>query len=162
MHERWDTDRRDVPVKTAPRRSSDLTLLRRVFRDVPQAHVATVGPGGDPHVVPLWFVWLEDAVYVTCREGSRVASNLDHRRRAAVSIDRGVRWTEQQGVLIRGRAELLAADHSSAKRALSAWFEKYREHLSGRGFAAYADAVVRPLVVRIHLDRIASWSHAEP
>lgn len=137
-------------------------MLRRLFRDVPQAHVATVDPGGEPHVVPLWFVWLEDAVYITCREGSRVGANLVRAQRAAVSIDRGVRWTEQQGVMIRGRAEPLPPDHSSSKRALSAWFEKYREHLSGRGFASYADTVVHPMVVRIHLDRVASWSHAEP
>jgi nitroimidazol reductase NimA-like FMN-containing flavoprotein (pyridoxamine 5'-phosphate oxidase superfamily) len=137
-------------------------MFRRLFRDVPEAHVATVDHGGEPHVVPLWFVWLDDAVYLTCREGSRVAANLDRRQRAALSIDRGVRWTEHQGVLIRGGAERLPPDHASAKRALSAWFEKYREHLSGRGFAAYAEAVIRPVVVRIHLDRIASWSHVAP
>jgi nitroimidazol reductase NimA-like FMN-containing flavoprotein (pyridoxamine 5'-phosphate oxidase superfamily) len=132
-------------------------MLRRLFRDVPLAHVATLGWDGSPHVVPLWFVWLEDALFLTCREGSAVARNLARGNEVAISIDRGIHWTEQQGVLVRGSVEVLPTDHSNVRRALSAWFEKYAERLSGAGFAAYANEVEHPVVARLHPDRVSAW-----
>lgn len=134
--------------------------MRRLLRDATQAHVATVDPDGTAHVVPLWFVWLEDAVFLTTRHGSRVEANLRRTGTAAVAIDRGVRWIEQHGALLRGPADLLEPDHASARRALSTWFEKYREHLSGPGFRAYTEQVERPLVARVRPVQVSWWSHA--
>jgi nitroimidazol reductase NimA-like FMN-containing flavoprotein (pyridoxamine 5'-phosphate oxidase superfamily) len=128
-----------------------------MFRDVPLAHVATLGSRGAPHVVPLWFVWLEDALFLTCREGSAVAANLRRGQEVAVSIDRGVHWTEHQGVLVWGPVEVLPGDHSNVRRALSAWYEKYAEHLSGSGFAAYTREVEHPVVARLSPDRMSTW-----
>ena len=133
---------------------------RRTFRDVRTAHVGTVLPDGDPHVVPLWFVWLDDAVYLSCRKGSGVWRNLQRDPRVAVTVDRGQAWAEQAGCLIRGRAELLAPEDPGTKRALSAWFEKYRAELSGYGFAAYTQQVGEPVVVRVRPDSLATWIHA--
>lgn len=137
-----------------------LTDLRRAFRDAPTVSVATLLPDGSPHVVPLWFVWLEEAVYVSCRADSRVHRNLVRDPRVALSVDRGRTWPELDGVLIRGEAELLAPDHPGSKRATSAWFEKYRSSLAGSGFAAYTEQVAEPVLFRVRLDRVSPWSHA--
>jgi nitroimidazol reductase NimA-like FMN-containing flavoprotein (pyridoxamine 5'-phosphate oxidase superfamily) len=139
-----------------------LTDARRTFRDLPIVRAGTLLPGGDPHVVPLWFVWLEEGVYVTCRRDSRVWGNLMGDPRVVLEFDRGQAWTEQEGVLLHGRAELLGADHPSAKRAISAWFEKYRSDLGGQGFAMYAERVEEPAMFRVRADRVAAWSHAAP
>jgi len=136
------------------------TELRRAFRDVRLAHVGTLLPDGAPHVVPLWFVWLEDALFVTCRVGSRVLANVQRDGRVAVEIQRGQMWTEHTGLVIHGHAESLPQDDSGTKRALSAWFEKYRAELSGFGFAAYTEQVAQPAVVRVTIDRVAGWNHA--
>jgi nitroimidazol reductase NimA-like FMN-containing flavoprotein (pyridoxamine 5'-phosphate oxidase superfamily) len=133
---------------------------RRTFRDVRVAHVGSVLPDGSPHVVPLWFVWLDDGIYLTCRRGSAVGRNLRTDPRVAVTLDRGQLWTEQAGCLVRGEAEALEPEHAGVKRALSAWFEKYRTELSGFGFAAYTRQVVEPVVVRVRPGTLASWVHA--
>jgi len=134
-----------------------VTAARRAFRDVPEAHVATVDRSSGPHVVPLWFVWLEDALYLTCRAGSAVAANLERGGDTAVAISRGLSWNEHQGVLVRGRATLLPAGHSSAKRALSAWFQKYAAYLSGSSFARYTEEVEHPIVVKVLAQRVSLW-----
>jgi PPOX class probable F420-dependent enzyme len=138
----------------------NLPELRRAFRDVRLAHVATLLPDGSPHVVPLWFVWLEDALYLTCRTGSRVWSNLGRDPRVAVEVQRGQMWTEHTGLSLRGLAHLLDRDDAGTKRALSAWFEKYRSELSGFGFAAYTEQVTEPVVARVSIDHVAGWNHA--
>ena len=133
---------------------------RRTFRDSRVVHVGTLLPDGAPHVVPLWFVWLEDAVYATCRQGSRVWRNLRRDPRVALQFNRGLAWTEHAGVVVRGKAELLVPDEPAARRALSAWFEKYRSELAGYGFAAYTEQISEPVLIRVRPDQLASWIHA--
>jgi hypothetical protein len=138
----------------------DAAEARRTFRDVRLAHVGTVSPSGRPHVVPLWFVWLEEAVYLTCRRRSRVWRNVGSDHRVTVEIDRGEAWTEQAGVMLEGDVEALLPGDPAARRPLSAWFEKYRAELGGYGFAAYTEQVEHPVILRVRLDRIASWDHS--
>jgi general stress protein 26 len=138
----------------------DLSEARKTFRDARVAHVGTNLPGGHPHVVPLWFVWLEDAIYASSRRGSQVWRNVSQDPRVAIQIDVGRAWTEQAGILLRGTAELLRPDHPSVKGALSAWFSKYADELAGRGFAAYTERVRHPALLRVPAGDFSTWIHA--
>jgi nitroimidazol reductase NimA-like FMN-containing flavoprotein (pyridoxamine 5'-phosphate oxidase superfamily) len=138
----------------------DLAEARKTFRDVRVAHVGTTLPTGHPHVVPLWFVWLDDAIYASSREDSQVRRNVARDPRVAIQIDIGRAWTEQAGILVHGAAELMRPEHPSAKRALSAWFDKYREELAGGGFAAYTERVQHPMLLRVPADGFSTWIHA--
>jgi nitroimidazol reductase NimA-like FMN-containing flavoprotein (pyridoxamine 5'-phosphate oxidase superfamily) len=145
-----------------PVRAIPVPDARRLFRDIPIVRVATLLPNGDPHVVPLWFVWLEEGVYVTCRRTSRVWANLARDSRAALEFDRGRAWAEHQGLMVRGRAELLGSDNPSVKEAISAWFEKYRSDLGGAGFELYSAQVAEPAMFRVRPDWVAAWSNGGP
>jgi PPOX class probable F420-dependent enzyme len=138
----------------------NLPDARMTFADVPVVHVGTIDRDGAPHVVPLWFVWLEDGVYVTGRGRSRVLANLRRDPRVALQFDRGRAWPEHVGVVVAGRAELLAPDHPSVRSAISAWFDKYRPELSGPGFAAYTEQVEEPALFRVRPERLSGWVHA--
>jgi PPOX class probable F420-dependent enzyme len=138
----------------------ELTEARKTFRDARVAHVATTLPTGEPHVVPLWFVWVEDGLFLSSRRSSRVWRNLLRDPRVAVQIERGRAWTEQAGVLIQGAGEPVAPDHPSGKQALSAWFDKYRSELDGNDFAAYTEQVREPVLIRVRPERFTTWIHA--
>jgi len=138
----------------------DFAQARRTFRDVRVVHVGSLLPDGAPHVVPLWFVWLTDGLYASSRTESRVWRNLSRDPRVSLTVHRGEAWTEQAGALLSGTAQLLGREHPDAKKALSAWFEKYRSELSGFGFAAYAEQVRQPVVFRVRPDSLATWLHA--
>jgi len=138
----------------------DLTIARRMFGSLPVATLATVDPDGSPHVVPLWFVWPDDALYVSTRRPSRTWSNAERDPRVSVSIDVGRGWTELAGVSITGRAELVPADHPGMRRTMSAWHEKYRSLLSGEGFGLFAEEVPALAFLRIEPVRAATWDHA--
>jgi nitroimidazol reductase NimA-like FMN-containing flavoprotein (pyridoxamine 5'-phosphate oxidase superfamily) len=133
---------------------------RRLFRDVPVVHVATNTAEGWPHVVPLWFVWLEDAIYVSSRRGGRTHRNVSRDPRVAMAFDRGRAWTEFSGAMVHGWAELLPTDVQPAKRAMSAWFEKYRGELSGTQFGVYVEQVPHPLLLRVVPEDVRGWAHA--
>jgi nitroimidazol reductase NimA-like FMN-containing flavoprotein (pyridoxamine 5'-phosphate oxidase superfamily) len=138
----------------------DLGLARRMFGVLPVASVATVNADGSPHVVPLWFVWPEDAVYVSTRRPSRTWSNAGRDPRVSISMDLGRGWNELAGVSIAGLAEPLSADHPGMRRPISAWHEKYRSLLSGDGFARFAEEVTSLTFLRVVPQRLRTWDHA--
>jgi PPOX class probable F420-dependent enzyme len=133
---------------------------RRVFKDLPVVHLATTRPDGGPHVVPLWFVWQEEAVYVSCRRDSATWRNAERDPRVSLSFHVGRRWRELAGVALAGRAEPLVTEHPALRGILSAWFEKYRLLLAAGGFRDYANQVERPGMLRVRPERLASWDHA--
>lgn len=138
----------------------DVAYARRMFGGLPVVCVATTGPVGEPHVVPLWFVWLEDALYVSCRQPSRTWSNVARDPRVSVAVDLGRAWTELAGVSVDGTAERLVAEHPSMRRPISSWHEKYRSLLSGDGFARFAEQVPGLAFLRVTPARLRGWDHA--
>lgn len=141
-------------------RDVDIASARRMFAGLPVATVATLDPDGSPHVVPLWFVWPEDAVYVSTRREGRTWANVSADPRVALSIDLGRSWVEIAGIEIRGVAEPLPAEHETMRRPISAWHEKYRPLLSGDGFARFAEEIRGLGFLRVVAERVAAWDHA--
>jgi len=132
---------------------------RRLFGDLPVVHLASTKTDGSPHVVPLWFVWREEAIYVSCRRDSASWRNVERDPRVAVSFHLGQAWQELAGIVIRGRAEPLVTEHPALRGVLSAWYEKYRPLLAGDAFRAYAEQVERPGMLRIRAASVGSWDH---
>lgn len=133
---------------------------RRLYGDLEVVHLATTLVDGSPHVVPLWFVWREEAIYVSARRDSVTWRNIERDPRAALTFSRGSAWQDLAGVVIHGRAEPLSAVHPALRNVMSSWYEKYRAALAGDGFRAFAEQVERPGMVRVRPLRLAGWDHA--
>jgi general stress protein 26 len=133
--------------------------LRRAFRDIAESHVATVGPDGAPHAASVWFVWRDEAIYVSTRRGSRSWLNAELEPRVSVLIDRGHDWGELSGVILEGNVELLHAEHPSMRGPMSDWHQKYRSLLSGDGFERFARSIPELGFLRMVPDRFDTWDH---
>ena len=81
--------------------------------------VATVWPDGRPHVMPVWGVWLEGAVWFSSGRRSRKARNLSADPRCAVTTDRA-----QEPVVVEGTAERVV-DLEVIRRFLDGFNAKY-------------------------------------
>jgi nitroimidazol reductase NimA-like FMN-containing flavoprotein (pyridoxamine 5'-phosphate oxidase superfamily) len=138
----------------------DLTSTRKLFGPLPVASVATVGPDGAPHVVPLWFIWPEDAIYVSARRPGRTWANATSDPRTSIAIDVGRSWVEVAGVVVQGRAEALPPEHPSMRKPMSAWHEKYRSLLAGDGFARFTQEIQEMGFLRVVPKRVLTWDHA--
>jgi nitroimidazol reductase NimA-like FMN-containing flavoprotein (pyridoxamine 5'-phosphate oxidase superfamily) len=68
--------------------------------------VATVGTAG-PHVAPLWFVWVDGALWLTSLNRSQRWTDLERDPRIAVVVDAGHDYMELRGVELRGRVEVV-------------------------------------------------------
>ncbi|HZD80653.1 MAG TPA: pyridoxamine 5'-phosphate oxidase family protein, partial [Actinomycetota bacterium] len=133
---------------------------RRMFAGLPVVAVATLNPDGSPHVVPLWFVWPDDAIFMSTRRDSRTWRNAAADPRVALTVDVGRGWTELAGVSVSGAVELLTPDRPTMRKPISAWHEKYRSLLAGEGFARFTEEVAALGFLRLVPERLVGWDHA--
>ena len=110
--------------------------------------------------MPLWFVWPEEAIFVSVRQDGRTWANVARDPRVAITIDLGRAWVEVAGVEILGRAEPLSAESAAMRKPISAWHEKYRPLLAGEGFARFAEEVRGLGFLRVVPDAVHAWDHA--
>jgi len=64
--------------------------------------VATAGRDGRPHVVPLWFVWDGESLWLSSLVRSQRWTDLMRDPRVAVIVDAGVEYNELRGVELSG------------------------------------------------------------
>lgn len=76
--------------------------------------LATIGPAGAPHVMPVWGVWRGDATWFSSSPQSRKARNLAADRRAVITTDNPL-----QPVVVEGLVERVRDDQ--AIESFTAW-----------------------------------------
>lgn len=67
------------------------------------AHVATVGPGGEPHSSPVWFDWDGESIKFSLTTGRQKYRNLERDKRISLSIidpENDYRYVEVRGELV--------------------------------------------------------------
>jgi PPOX class probable F420-dependent enzyme len=67
--------------------------------------IGTTRPDGSPHAMPVWGVWLDDAVYFSSGSTSAKTRNLDRDPRVVVHLESG-----DDVVVVEGTAERVTAD----------------------------------------------------
>jgi nitroimidazol reductase NimA-like FMN-containing flavoprotein (pyridoxamine 5'-phosphate oxidase superfamily) len=68
-------------------------------------HMATIGPGGYPHIVPLGYFRLGDEIVVNMRGQREV--NVRRNPKVCLSFDTGTEMSELKGAVITGEATLV-------------------------------------------------------
>jgi Pyridoxamine 5'-phosphate oxidase len=103
--------------------------------------VATAGADGNPHVMPVWGVWLEGALWFSSSRASRRARNLAIRSRCSISTDNAY-----EPVVIEGNAQPIGG-LVELERFVGAVNRKYRTDYGLDFFAQPTNACfqVRPV-----------------
>ncbi len=125
------------------------------------AHLATIGPDGTPHLLPVCFALADASLYIPIdekpkRPGARLQRlrNIAARPGVAVTVDRyDEDWRRLGWVMLRGRAEVLAggAEHARAQALARARYPQLRpmrlEELP---------------VIAVRIVRVTSWGDLAP
>ena len=123
-------------------------------------HLATADAGGQPHVIPVCFVVIDENAYVTIDDKPKRRDrplkrlrNIVENPRAAMVVDRyDEDWSRLAWVMLRGRAYVLdaGAEHDLAQEALRSRYPQMRSmHLEQQP------------VIALRVDRVASWGALE-
>ena len=123
--------------------------------------VASLGPRGWPHVMPLWYVVREGRIWVWTYAKSQKVRNLERDPRCTLLVETGVEYGELRGVQIEAEAELIR-DTEEVYEFGAELAIRYAEGIDSiEGDAAAALRAQAPKRVAIHFRpvRTATWDH---
>ena len=81
--------------------------------------VSTVRPGGAPHSMPVWGIWLDSAFWFSTGASSRKARNLAHEARCVITTEHA-----DEALIVEGAAEVMT-DASELERFAQLYELKY-------------------------------------
>ena len=119
--------------------------------------VATVGPRGWPHVVPLWYVHEGTELRGWTFDKSQKAKNLERDPRATVAIEDGVEYTELRGVMFECDVEV----ERETERVIpygEALVERYGDG-SEEMKEAFREQARKRVGLRFVPRRVVTWDH---
>jgi PPOX class probable F420-dependent enzyme len=123
--------------------------------------VASLGPRGWPHVMPLWFVPREDEIWIYTYAKSQKVRNLERDPRATLLVETGHEYGELRGVQIEAEAEI-HRDHETVFELAKELTLRYAEGLSaveGDAAAALEAQARKRVAIRFQPKRVATWDH---
>jgi PPOX class probable F420-dependent enzyme len=116
--------------------------------------VGTLQTDGSPHVVPVWYRYDGDAVYIWSEEGRGWVRNIQRDPRVAFSVQE--LKPPYAAVLMRGRAEIRTGDDEVLTSEIRRITTRYIERSSVESYiAGWAHLQT---IVTIHPEKITSWA----
>ena len=132
--------------------------LHRFLQEERIVTIATIGPNGRPHLMPLWYV-ADGAVISAWTFGkSQKVKNLERRPQATLQVEAGDAYHELRGVMLECDVEIVR-DTAKVAEIGAAVTRRY----VGAPPGEIPDAVRQQAPKRVGLifrpTRIASWDH---
>jgi PPOX class probable F420-dependent enzyme len=151
-----------------PSRRDQIRMTDDELRDFVAEHkvmtVATLGPNGRPHLMPLWYVPQADGSLIGWTFAkSQKARNLERDPRATLQIEDGIDYQELRGVMFECEVEIERGADKVADFGMSI-FERY----APREGSGELPEGVREMVekqapkrigMRFHPTRTVTWDH---
>jgi PPOX class probable F420-dependent enzyme len=121
--------------------------------------VATIGPNGRPHLMPLWYVPEDDALIGWTFAKSQKAKNLERDPHATLQVEDGVEYQELRGVMFECDVEVEREPERVAE-----FGRKIFTRYGGGELAPEAEAMVekqaqKRIGMRFTPTRTVSWDH---
>ena len=134
-------------------------LIEAVLTEVVLARLATSNPKTmQPHVVPVWFMWDGDYVWISSFVSTRKIRELKMNPRGAVLIESKQEGGKLQAVLLEGTVELVTQPYQLVKELASRIYIRYL------GPEGIKDAEPQSwlndpenLLIKLTPERIISW-----
>jgi PPOX class probable F420-dependent enzyme len=148
-----------------PSRRAEIELTEAERRELVDSErivtVASFGPRGWPHLMPLWYVPRDDGIWVYTYAKSQKVRNLERDARATLLIETGHEYVELRGVQIEAEAEI-HRDHETVFAVAKELTIRYAEGIDsveGDAAAALEAQARKRAAIEFRAVRVASWDH---
>ncbi len=147
-----------------PKRRNQIAMtdaeLDAFLREGHTLDVASIGPGGYPHQVAMWYALIDGLIHFTTYARSQKVENLRRDPKISVMLETGTPYNELRGLVIEGDAEIIEGDADLAARvAMMGSSRRPAEPPAGPPSEQTRRAVAKRAVIRVNPVRIYSWDH---
>ena len=122
------------------------------------ATLATIGKDGRPHLVAMWYAWLDGEVWFETKAKSQKAANLRRDPKITVLIEDGHTYDTLRGVSLEGTAEIIDDADRLWDVGVSVW-ERYNGPYSEEMKPLVEFMLHKRVAVRVDVSRTRSWDH---
>lgn len=120
--------------------------------------VASIGPDGVPHLVPMWFGLVGGRIAMWTYAKSQKAANLRRDPRVSCLVEAGDTYGELRGVSIVGRAEL-SDDYDTVYKVGETLYRRYQGDMSHASRAGVEAESRKRIAIFVDPDKTVSWDH---
>jgi PPOX class probable F420-dependent enzyme len=121
--------------------------------------VASNGPSGWPHLMPLWYVIRDEELWAWTYAKSQKVRNLERDPRATLQVEDGERYDELRGVMVQAQTVI----HRDSDLVASLGAEIFRRYSADSLGEDFMEAVRAQAAKRVALQfvsqRVVSWDH---
>jgi nitroimidazol reductase NimA-like FMN-containing flavoprotein (pyridoxamine 5'-phosphate oxidase superfamily) len=121
------------------------------------ANLATLDNDGGIHVLPMWFLRIDNDICIPISRHTHKYRNLKARPRASVMIDISKAGLNLRGVLITGRVDLLYGEEARQTNRLIHLKYVTPKGLNNANVALYLSKG-DDITVKVHMDHLVSWN----
>ena len=120
--------------------------------------VASIGPDGAPHLVPMWFAVVDGRIAFWTFAKAQKTLNLRRDPRITCLLEGGDSYGELRGVSITGRAELFD-DYDTVFEVGAAVYARYQGDMNHASRAGVEAEARKRVAVFVTPEKTASWDH---
>jgi PPOX class probable F420-dependent enzyme len=120
--------------------------------------VASIGPDGTPHLVPMWFGLKDGRIAMWTYAKSQKAANLRRDPRLTCLVEAGEQYGELRGVTITGRAEL-TDDYDTVFSVGETLYRRYQGDMTHASRAGVEAESRKRIAILVDPLSTVSWDH---
>lgn len=81
--------------------------IEELLRSEKVLRLATLDKNGNPHLVPVWYMYQSKKIYIGTNTKTKKAKNLRYQKKVAFCVDKGIKSPDIIGVMGTGKACLI-------------------------------------------------------
>jgi len=120
--------------------------------------VATISKDGQPHLVAMWYGFLDGKPAFWTYGKSQKVLNLQRDNRITCLVEDGKTYDDLRGVSIIGKAKIYEDEETRMQLAENV-YERYNGAVNDQVRAVLRKMGDKRVVVRIEVEKIISWDH---
>ena len=121
--------------------------------------IATIGANGRPHVVAMWYAFVDEALCFWTFAKSQKVVNLRRDNRITCLVEDGDVYANLRGVELIARAHISDDEDEVLKFGLAESVRYQNVAVNEAMIAAVKKMANKRVVVRIEVERVVSWDH---
>ncbi|MCH7617814.1 MAG: PPOX class F420-dependent oxidoreductase [Chloroflexi bacterium] len=121
--------------------------------------IATIGANGRPHVVAMWYAFVDGALCFWTFAKSQKVVNLRRDNRITCLVEDGDVYANLRGVELIARAHISDDEDEVLKFGLAESVRYQNVAVNEAMIAAVKKMANKRVVVRIEIERVVSWDH---